>query len=39
MSESASATLLLPRLADIPLEMGQRLGVASRLLASQIAKG
>ena len=38
-AQSASAVLLLPRLADIPLQMGQRLGVGSRLLASQISKG
>ena len=38
MSESTSAILLLPRLVGIPLEMGQRLGVASRLLASHISK-
>ena len=40
VSVSAECHLeLLPRLADIPLQMGQRLGVGSRLLASQISKG
>ena len=31
--------LWLPRRGDIPLELGQRLGVARRLLASEIQKG
>ena len=37
--KAMSAVQLLPRWADIPLELGQWLGVASRLLASEIRKG
>ena len=39
VSVSAECHLeLLPRLADVPLEMIRRQGIASRLLASEIPK-